>query len=58
MQLEGPKGNKPLDFSQAYILEKQADLSPTEPDYEVRSVLLAAMLDKARLAAWRVELGL
>jgi hypothetical protein len=43
---------------QAYIQEMQADLLPTEPDYEVHGVLLAAMLDKARLAAWRVELGL
>ena len=43
---------------QTYIESVKADLSPTEPDYEVHSALLSAMLEKARLAAWKVELDL
>jgi hypothetical protein len=43
---------------QTYIEETRADLSPTEPNYEVHSALFTAMLDRSRLAAWRVELGL
>lgn len=36
----------------------QDDLIPTEPHYEVHSVLCTAMFDQARLAAWETELGL
>ena len=43
---------------QAHLQAVQDDLMPTEPHYEVRNVLCAAMLDHARLASWRVELEL
>ena len=46
------------DELQAYVQGVKADLSPTEPNYEVHNALLDAMLERSRLAAWRVELGL
>ena len=42
----------------AHIQTAQDDLSPSEPHHEVHSVLLSALLDQARLAAWQTELGL
>lgn len=42
----------------AHLQSVHDDLVPTEPHHEVRSVLCAAMLDKARLTSWQVELGL
>lgn len=41
---------------QNHIQTTKADLSPTEPHHEVHRTLLAAMLEKARLDAWRDEL--
>lgn len=41
---------------QAHIQTTKADLSPTEPHHEVHRTLLVAMLEKARLDAWRDEL--
>ena len=37
---------------------KNEDLQPSEPHYNVHSLLSVAMLEKARLAAWETELGL
>ena len=43
---------------QAHLQEVQGDLVPSEPNYEVHSVLCAAMLEQARLESWQAELGL
>lgn len=42
----------------AYLQMVQDDLVPTEPHYEVHSVLCTAMLEQSRLATWQTELGL
>lgn len=42
----------------AHLQSVYDDLVPTEPHHEVRGILCAAMLDKARLASWQVELEL
>jgi hypothetical protein len=41
-----------------YVQLEQADLSPSEPNYEVHNALLTAMLEQTRLEAWQVEIGL
>lgn len=43
---------------QDYIQDEEAVLLSTEPHYEVHSKLFSAILDQARLASWKVELGL
>jgi hypothetical protein len=43
---------------QQRIQDDQLALVPTQPHYEIHSVLLAAMLDPARTDAWQTELGL
>lgn len=42
----------------AHIQTIHDDLSPSKPHHEVHSVLVSALLDQARLAAWQTELGL
>ncbi len=42
----------------AHIRTVEADLSPSEPHHEVHSVLVLALFDQARIAAWQTELGL
>lgn len=41
-----------------HLQNVQADLLPSEPHYEIHSVLCSAMLEKSRLDAWQTELGL
>ncbi|WP_114292552.1 hypothetical protein [Pseudosulfitobacter sp. DSM 107133] len=41
-----------------FVEEWEADLLPSEPHYEVRKVLAAALKEQARLAAWQIELSL
>lgn len=43
---------------QAYLIQQQNDLGPSEPHYEVYELLYSAMLEQARLSVWHSELGL
>ena len=42
----------------AFLTETQADLLASEPHYEVHRILCCAMLESARMEAWRKELQL
>lgn len=43
---------------QTCLQRDKSTMSPMEPHYEIRQLLLAAALEKPRLDAWQVELGL
>jgi len=46
-----------LDIEQ-YVLQKQAELLSSEPNYEVYSTLMSTVLEQTRLASWQTELDL
>lgn len=43
---------------EAHVQQLHDDLLPSEPHYEIHRVLVHAMAEKARMAAWHAELGM